>query len=116
MSEKVSKSQERLRQQMQGMMSRGVNAEDGVEERPPPPPVAESEERMVPTRWGLRPASDPSRLSVDISEGEHFDFRQLAKKDGVSLKDAVRSYVRACIDAGRVITEEDLEWLIGRKR
>lgn len=113
MSEKTSETMARLRQQLGGMMDRGLEGlavePKGGGESPEPGLIEPEEVRMIPTQWGMRPADAPSRLSVDITEGERYDFRLLAKREGMAIREAVRAYIRACVEADRIITVEETE-------
>lgn len=84
--------------------------------RDPAPEPAPEPERQVHTDYGLRSAEERAKLSVEVTLGELYDFRVLSRRDGVSMKDGVSGYVRACIRAGRIISGDELTWLTDQKR
>jgi hypothetical protein len=111
----------KLAEQLHGNFDQGLAIQDAEVEVPVEPDVVEPsaepevvevEPRMVPTTFGMRSETDPAKLTATITAGELYDFRLVVRRQGTTVRDALTHYVRACLTAGRVLTEEDVQWLM----
>lgn len=124
----------RLRAQVEGVVA-GASAEDAppaprrpsaVPETPRrPAPVtargvdaddSDDDVRMLPSDRGMVRGDRKSKISIELRYEDHFDFRMLAAKHGVSFTDAIGSLIRASVASDRVFTEEELLWLATQRR
>ena len=65
-------------------------------------------ERMVPTDLEYVPSSTPAWVTATVfTRKERQVLRVLSKTTGVPIADGVRSFMRACVVAGRVINGDE---------
>lgn len=109
---------DRLRKQVRGLMSIGANSVTSPELPRGASKAAisleieaDGEVELLPSARGMIRADRKSKLSVDLPYSEHYYFRQLVGKHGLSFNDVLRSLIRASIESGHVFTEEELLWL-----
>jgi hypothetical protein len=71
---------------------------------PPPDPsnAFNPDNQSVPTALGVKSGLTYVRISFEVTLAERYTFRRLAKSHGLTVREVLSEFVRACNAAGRI--------------